>query len=352
MDVSTTLPVYPKVNPAFVPVEVDRNEIHFKCGPWSGPVFRIRDTDSEGELTEILSMLTGEYHVDDVCDASSEPDETERMIEHLYRKNVLLDASESETPVATTNRFFGIGEADTDVELGTTEVLLVTDGPLGEFVLDDLVDAGVGRVRVIDSPNSDGEALTCDDSSAAVVSRTDLDRLEEALSIVDVACVTATSSGPAVIQAVNDAAQSAGTPFLVGRVQGFDGVVGPTVIPGETACYRCYLRRRDAALSSTGERWVSPDSPGPRPVIRPLFRVVAGYVSYDLLNQLSGGFAYTAGRIIHHDFYNLSIESNDVLRLPDCHVCRSRRQVGGASHTTIDDLLERIADRQGTRTPE
>jgi bacteriocin biosynthesis cyclodehydratase domain-containing protein len=341
------------VNPAFVPIVVDENEVHFRTGPWSGPTYRIRDRDEDGDLEGLLEAIDGERSIDDVCERFEDSESVRETVESLVDRNVLVTGRRGDAGLGQ-----GYASLRTDAEGESTEdarVLVVTDGTLGRYVVEDVVAAGVDEVCVLLPESIDASEWTNSLDVAAASDVTVLEgggEMDGEAATADVLVAAFTGPRPRLLEEVNAVAHSTGTPLLVGQVRGFDGVVGPTVLPGETACVECFRRRRDAVISdpdvfSKYERRAEAAGTERR-AARPMVRIVAGHLSYDVRNQLGGDFAFTAGRVLHHDFYEYTVESNDVLRLPDCEVCGSSAgHVDDARHDTVEHIVERTNDERG-----
>lgn len=340
------------VNPAFVPIVVDENEVHFRTGPWSGPTYRIRDHDEEGVLEQLLEAIDGERSIDEVCERFDDNESVRETVESLLDRNVLVTGGRGDA--ALGQGYASLRTDDGSGATGDNRVLVVTDGALGRYLVEDVVATGVEDVRVLlpGSVDATGWTNSLDDPVAPDVTVLDgAGDMGGEAAAADVLVAAFTDPRPRLLGEVNAVAHSTGTALLVGQVRGFDGVVGPTVLPGETACVECFRRRRDAVISdpdvfSKYERGA--EAAGrERRAARPMVRIVAGHLSYDVRNQLRGDFAFTAGRVIHHDFYEYTIESNDVLRLPDCEVCGgSDGHVDDARHDTIEHIVERTNDER------
>jgi bacteriocin biosynthesis cyclodehydratase domain-containing protein len=94
---------------------------------------------------------------------------------------------------------------------------------------------------------------------------------------------------------------------------------GPTVIPRQTACFRCYEQRRAghgidvAADGAPTSGW---------------FHVAAGpeLLALEVVKLLTGfGETATLGRVVVFDPLALTVAHHRVLRLPDCPRCAGRR---------------------------
>jgi hypothetical protein len=215
--------------------------------------------DGVGPQTElVLRMLDGCHHIDsirDSCDAASVDPES---VDHLLR---LLDAAG-----LVEDAGGGVGRPDHAPE--TSRVRLVGAGPLGTQVARLLVASGVAALAVFDSAVVDhqvhptagvlatnAEALA---ATMAAVQRTGLPGCRVSVlnhwskpdgHMPDVTVVAADQWEPDRV--VGYGLVRADQPHLFVRQAGPTAVVGPFVVPGQTACLDC----TDLVRSSTDRAW-------------------------------------------------------------------------------------------------
>jgi bacteriocin biosynthesis cyclodehydratase domain-containing protein len=133
------------------------------------------------------------------------------------------------------------------------------------------------------------------------------------------ACVLVSldSPAPAVLEAVNSASLKGGWPWIPGRIESGVGMIGPAVIPGQSACYRCFELRRLANLASPpAAEGDAAAAPGP------LAACVGSLLALEAVRLVSG-FAQpqSVGRILLLDFFAAEMASRRILRLPNCPDC-------------------------------
>lgn len=300
------LPARPVVNPAFVPVRVDSNRLQFRAGPWGGPTYTV--TDDDGSLVDRLpELLDGETPVEDVVDAlDADPEEVRTVLRGLVDRGVVREAR-GEDPARDVLAVEPEFTPDRVERVRDATVLVVDDGTLGATVRTDLADLGVSV-------------------------ETTADPREPEFGAAEVVAYCAESYRPDRLDAFNRAALETGTPLAVAHCLGVDGFVGPTVIPGETSCATCFRERLDGVAALARADPVS---------VPPYGRVLAGYLAVDVLHRLAYGVGFTAGRVVRFDFRTLSVEAEDVLRVPDCPACsRVDADPGHQPLVTVDRLVE------------
>lgn len=340
---------YPVFNPTLVPTQVDENTIHIRAGPWSGPILTIRDTEHDDTITRLVDLVDGETHVKEILHVfpDDQTDEVAQALDSLRQQNVIYDRPEHEGDdvyphLALQSRF-----RRTERErLESQQVLVVTLGEMGAMVAEDLLAMGVGEValhRPTNDPEGEPDVAQNDDLSLV----DDID-LRNAIEAADFVAYTADRRHSELVADINEIAHETTTPWVSAHVFGFDGVVGPAVFPGETACYRCFEERMLSNVAnvegySNYRDAISEEEDLAAVGLPSLSRAIAGYLSLDLLHLISYGVGYTAGRIVRFDSMDLSIEINDVLKLPRCEVCGKTAGDDNARLVKLDDLVE--ADR-------
>lgn len=337
---------FPKVDPSLVPVRLSPDDFHFRAGPWSGTVFDLSDDDEDGKLADLIAMLDGTNAVDEILDAFD--DDRADVLQVLYvlqQEGILYDGTEAidrdgvRGYLSATDQF-SAGAMD---RLQSSTVTLVGSGRTATFLASDAAELGVGDVRFV---HLGAERRPPGFGDATGVEVCDRDGLSEAVESSDLVVHAADRPHPDALERLNRLVHEAETPLLVGQVAGLDGVVGPTILPGETACYECFRRRRYANVEAPEgyrayEEVVGDATDAPGPNLPGFGHVVAGCLELELVNQLSSGFGFTVGRIVHYDFSDLSVEANDVLRMPRCSVCgKSRDRVDHDRHLGIEAMVQ------------
>lgn len=145
-------------------------------------------------------------------------------------------------------------------------------------------------------------------------------------SLQGAACVLVGLDGPRpdLLDAVNSAALREHWNWLPGRIEAGAGLIGPLVVPGQSACYRCFLCRREANLATAPE---APGSGGAASA--PLAPRIGGLMALETLRLVSGMAApETYGRVLRMDFH-AGRASHRVLRLPNCPTARLAVTAGG-----------------------
>ncbi|WP_426242947.1 TOMM precursor leader peptide-binding protein [Nocardioides sp. LHG3406-4] len=141
----------------------------------------------------------------------------------------------------------------------------------------------------------------------------------------DVALTISATRGPdrALARMVNRACVSAARPALFVHQHSTQVQLGPLTVPGETACYACYEKRRDAALSPW-ERSILGVPADSGDLAHPLGLDWLAVESIKHLTRI--GEPATRGRVLFIDYFGGLPEMHTLLRVPDCKVCRPPRR--------------------------
>jgi bacteriocin biosynthesis cyclodehydratase domain-containing protein len=178
--------------------------------------------------------------------------------------------------------------------LSQARIVLVGDGAVAEHTATGVNAAGMLSVRF------DASDFSADAAAGAACVLVSLD-----------------SPAPAVLKTVNSASLKGGWPWIPGRIELGVGMIGPAVIPGQSACYRCFELRRQANLAShPAPEGDAAAAPGP------LAACVGSLLAMEAVRLVSG-FAQpqSMGRIMLLDFFAPEISSRRILRLPNCPDC-------------------------------
>lgn len=346
---------YPQFNPSCVPVQVDENTIHIRGGLWNGPILTITDHDDEGVLTALVDLIDGETPVEDIL-ASFSGEHQREVVDALValRKNdAIHDAASYEEDAFynhTAMRPFGQEQSDEHRGLGgkSANVLLATDGALGTAIARDLVEVGVDHVTIA----SLADEATLDVPTGVEQRRSD--DIELAIEEADFVVVATAQERPSVVQTVNRVAYRTQTPWTSVQAHGYDGLVGPTIFPGETACYECLSHRINANLArpefyedyrsalESDAAVTDPEPPHPS-----FLRTLAGIATLDIEHILEYGVGYTAGRLVTMSAIDLSFSADRVMKVPRCDVCGKDIGTETSPLITLQDVKDasNLSDR-------
>lgn len=296
---------YPAIHPAYVPVR-NNDVVYVRAGPWSGPVVTIRNEPSSDD-EKLFDLLDGKHTYADIVDRIGRPEAVENTLRKLGRQNVLYFLEEeSNYPVTRIplqeNRPNVVETLPSDVQYA-----LVTYGDIGGYVSDWLSEM-----------NASFEHTNL--SGASEVDDVELTGADFGIFLTD-------QFRPRATERFNERALDAEMPWVAGQVNGFDAIVGPTVIPGETACYRCYQERVESNIDDSlyklyyeGSKQTETSSS-----FGPLGQLVESYICLELSHMAQFGQGITVERVLAVSATTMTTSMNDVLKVPRCD-CRGQLQ--------------------------
>ena len=232
--------------------------------------------------------------------------------------------------------------------LAESTALVVGAGGLGTVVLERLAGMGVGRVVVVDrdvieASNLHRQTLYGD----ADVGRGKAEAAVEKMGMINggvkatpvAAPITAENAGELVggcdvaIDALdtararyilNSACIDAGVPLVSGSAVGVEGQA-MTVLPGNTACYRCVFGSvDDDAMPKCSTTGVHPS----------ILSIIGGVEASEAAAVMAGREPALAGRLFHANLDGLEFAKMGVHADPECPACGSGRGDGDAAAGT------------------
>jgi bacteriocin biosynthesis cyclodehydratase domain-containing protein len=222
--------------------------------------------------------------------------------------------------------------ADIQRRLARARILILGAGALGSHLVEGLAHAGVGEMRIHDPAGAPRAHALCAEAAARYphlgfrAGPDDPEDFAGAIGEVDCAVVCADSPIPLLAEAVNEAALRAEKRWLLGRVDRGIGLIGPTVIPRESACYECFLLRRAVNLADADERQPHPGAPPGRgeglAAPRALAAAIGSLLALEVLRLLSGAAPpQTVNRVLRLSFFAAQATYHRILRFPGCPAC-------------------------------
>jgi bacteriocin biosynthesis cyclodehydratase domain-containing protein len=193
--------------------------------------------------------------------------------------------------------------------LSASRVVLMGAGSLISKLEAALVSLGVGTVANVGS----NVAVAMNDAKAA-----------------DLFIAASDTLGSAFFDSVNSACLDHEVRWLRIAFEGRFGIVGPTIVPRQTACFTCYNVRR--ASHDVGDEFLAyraillRDGDPHEGAVGPFTDLVAAQASLEAARLLTG-FAppATFGRFYTFEAGTPKVDAHEVLRVPRCPAC-GRRQ--------------------------
>ncbi|RGP35558.1 hypothetical protein D1012_19320 [Pseudotabrizicola alkalilacus] len=313
-DDATQLPDYPRlrrnVNIAFVADGSVLVRGHGGSVSLSGPF--VSDA-----LPQLLPRLDGQTGIDVLIGAVNEDfrPECHEFLQVMQARGFLADGPEPDDSESGRAAFWAQDARGNDAaaaSLAAAWIVVAGHGAVGTAVHRALTAGGVGRCTHLP------RAALADSGSAAAATRD--------ASLIILASDAMSLAG---VDAVNELTQRNKTPWLLLRIDRSNALIGPYVVPGDTACFACYELRARANAERPDEHqalfrsWrAAPETSADFPTPPEYGQIVGSWVALDVMRAFVGGRApVTAGRIIALDLKTLGSTTRDILRLPRCPAC-------------------------------
>jgi len=242
-------------------------------------------------------------------------------------------------------------------KLRSSTVAIFGLGPLGAPVATSLASAGVGNLRCFDHLCVDSSDVMLNpllrqedvgqprtEAIKRLISGVDAgthiaansifpeseDAIAEMVQGADFAVCSADPGLSNLFYKLNRACLKKSIRWTSGSVSGFEGIVGPTVTPGETACYLCYQMRAVGCAENPEEQFAhlkyldgrKQDDGASRENLVFGVGVIGHLLGLEVFRGLTGiGTAAATGRVLIFDFVEMTSQRHVVLRKPWCPAC-------------------------------
>ena len=139
------------------------------------------------------------------------------------------------------------------------------------------------------------------------------------------------SPGFEFFETINQACLEIGTRWMRVAIEGTTALLGPTIVPNQTACYACYDRRLNSNLPDLDNylAYKNQVTRGSETIeegfFGPLWSLLASHVAIEVARIISGFAAPTTlGRFYRIEQMSPVAVGHNVLRVPRCQACHSR----------------------------
>lgn len=343
------------------------------------------------QLPNLLNQLHGGRLVRDLMGSVDEGfrPELEEFLMLMLEKKILYEEGNGRDPVGVGHhenaywRLYGPGPAQAWDCLQASTVIVAGLGGTGLSIARTLAASGVGTLVLVD-PHSvqhsdavwgydvDGLGQPRAEIVAAELSKQkrgttkpvvasveQLPDWEHMVSSATIVVLAGDSMSLAGYDRTNAACLRHGIRWVSARIDRSRGIIGPFVIPEQTACFTCFELRNRANSDQPADHealhryWRKvEDCAHDWPTIAPFSNIIGNFVALDVLRVLaSNDLSAVHGRVLHLELHTFESRFHEILKLPRCPSCtRARKRPMEKiwdirSQSSADGLLEKPSEK-------
>jgi bacteriocin biosynthesis cyclodehydratase domain-containing protein len=294
------------------------DDVEFRLGSLSGMACVVSDPQRRGLLGPVIQRLLARDAAQLRPWNQAEIELLEELLPQLQDSGVVEGDSRPSSPDFTPS------PSIPGKDLADARVAIVGNGVLGEAVRTFLTRIPCRSVTVLESASvaTDGRVPTKPREPSEWI---------EALREHDWIIAAQDCFEPQELAALNEWALKFAVPWSLVCFDGYEGWVGPTFVPGQTACFGCFQRRLFAGSTAPKHVFMDPRIkvhrvPSPwsiGPETAPWVSLIASIFALELVAASQGrSFTLNAMLIVHR--LNLTFQRESVLQLPRCPDCSKR----------------------------
>jgi thiazole/oxazole-forming peptide maturase SagC family component len=327
--VTVPLPRKPRLAPWVTLVDLGDNRMQLRGAEFS---FTLQHPLFIETLQSVQSLLDGQRTVEEILSARDPkylPTTITFLLKMLRANGVLQEGVVAPPPALTPEilknhenqiQFFShfvLDPVGTLAELHQARVALIGSDSIKSRIQQGLLGMGFGSLIEIEGLS---KKTTYDPSQ---LHKEVIDQLKEKEADFLIACQDTTDHR--FFQTLNAACLETQTRWMHVSISGTKGLMGPTIVPHQSACYLCYDKRMASNASELQDYLAYQEQTGPSKnegFLNPLWSTLAEQVTLEMARIISG-FAppKTIGRLYEFGATTPLVEGHDVLRVPRCSAC-------------------------------
>jgi bacteriocin biosynthesis cyclodehydratase domain-containing protein len=325
--VTVPLPEKPRLAPWVTLVDLGDNRMQLRGAEFS---LTLQHPLFIETFQSVHSLLDGQRTVEEIISARDPkylPTTITFLLKMLRANGILQEGAVSPPPPLTPEslkenesqiQFFSHFDLDpvgTLALLHKARVALIGSGSITNRVQQGLLDMGFNSLIEVEGLS---EVIARDPSQSSK-------KLINQLREVDFLIACQDTTDYRFFETINAICLETQTRWMHVAISGTKGIMGPTIIPHQSACYVCYNKRM-ASNSSELESYLAykkqTEPSKNEGFLSPLWSTLAEQVTLEVARIISS-FAppKTFGRLYEFEATTPLVEGHDVLRLPRCPIC-------------------------------
>jgi bacteriocin biosynthesis cyclodehydratase domain-containing protein len=303
----------------------------------------IRGVGARAALTVVLEAMTGEgATVEEVSNRFAAPDRPAvlELIEQLATRQFVAQRGSRALPQGPETALdvfywhFGTSAPDVNGILNRTQLAVLGVNRISRQLVEALTDAGLHNIDVVDHAGLrnlsmfDGDGPDRASAWRAPIQPTAYEEWTTGSRAKTFDCLVATSDfgGLRLMQEWNSLCVELNRQFLPVVLQDMVGYVGPLVIPGETACFDCFLARMDSNHTGDAQghvtEWAAFGGQHVAAFHPSMASVLGDFAAIELTKFYSRSLpAWKVGTVLEVNLLAGALDARRVLRVPRCRTC-------------------------------
>jgi len=363
MTVIKKLPKYPQVRKSFKIIQLSNSRLLLQSPLASVALEEIR---TRRLLKQLVPLLNGHHSVSSIVNKLDEYDQKDivEILKEMKHKGILIEGKEGNLESAeikemerykeqliVLSNFSNKAGRDIQIKFKNSTVAIFGLGVIGSKLVKALTHLGIGRMKGIDrklvakgDSYKDGWFLEIDVGKLRAkvlkekIKKTNPDvnfdpvakkicsksEISGIVKNVDLAVICIDEFDPEFYDEFNLACLEVNRTWTMCRLDGFEFHIGPTVIPGETPCYKCYELRRKSNLTSFEEYIIFENYARKNKFLWESFNIIplVDLLAFEIIKILTD-FVYpvTYGKVFSFNLLSFKSHLDPVLKLPHCPHC-------------------------------
>jgi len=272
---------------------------------------------------------------EEICGVFATPDRpaVAYLVDELSKRFLLVRSSdvvsETETQLDVFYWHFGQRVSEVTKRLNSKHFVIMGVNQISRRLANSLNETGIDNIQVVDWP-----AVRCVTDSNKTEwdgfpnEPLDFEIWEKSLQHQTLDCLIATSEfgGLQLMRRWNEFCVESNCIFMSIILKDLMGYIGPIVIPHETACFECFLARRNANLEEPEIKNLADNISSDGQSVtgyHPIMASILGDIAAMELIKFYAGLVpmFNVGRLIKMNMLACKLDSHKVLKIPRCRVC-------------------------------